>query len=467
MAFEGGLGKNFPLPERLPKVRKRSSRELKHMSLQDRAAHVRTHEESEQREQTRKALARHAKSGGLRPVESDGSKPKLSRPKVQEYKALRPLEKPDKPNFSKIADKKVREAARVTYNTRLHAYRQEKRRRDVVKEYMTRGGIFSVAKQAEDVAQASRTKSSHKKRGPIRRAVNAGMAGLTLLFQGLNVDHAVRPQTEPVYSGQVNSERGQAERTPELKGPEWAPVPFETAFRYAERAEQLSGVPSDLILSVVAQETGIDFDEGTLGHEVGECYITNLATGDGIRIRNGEHIPHVMNAARDGAAFQQLTAELGLDPMQTPVSCPAWDPEQHRYFGYGGALGFTQTRAPEWLQGSEQIQRALGKEHVSPWNMEDAITRTGFILKENGATEGPVLTPAETRATGLYYAGANWRNASQAYTHGVENYRRQIGRLVGQIREQDARGTQSVDNHSEHLNSTEASFTGPRPPIEP
>ncbi len=180
-------------------------------------------------------------------------------------------------------------------------------------------------------------------------------------------------------------------------------IQFGTAVTYAKAASQKTGVRAALILAILSQESD-------LGKNVGQCLITDIATGDGKGKNTGTPFPGTMKAPRDTVPFERLMAAAGRDWRTTPVSCPLPG-------GYGGAMGPTQFIPSTWEMYEGRIKSTLGVAAADPWNAQHAITATALYLSDVGATGGSYL--AEHTAAARYYAGGNWATSGQSYGNQV------------------------------------------------
>ena len=166
-------------------------------------------------------------------------------------------------------------------------------------------------------------------------------------------------------------------------------IQFGEAVTYAKVASGKTGVRSVLILAVLSQESD-------LGKNVGNCYVTNLATGNGKGKNTGTPFVGVMKAPRDTVPFERITSALGKDWKTTPVSCP-------QASGYGGAMGPTQFIPSTWELFEERIKVALGAPATNPWNAQHAIMATGLYLADVGA--GGQTYTSERNAACRYFSG--------------------------------------------------------------
>ncbi|MFH1656775.1 MAG: lytic murein transglycosylase [Candidatus Nealsonbacteria bacterium] len=201
--------------------------------------------------------------------------------------------------------------------------------------------------------------------------------------------------TEAQYQQKINEkadvDRKAAEirsRIFELVGVTKAPT-FGEAYQMAKNVESLLGVRPALVLAVLQQESAI-------GKNVGQCYLKNSATGDGIVINSGKFVSKVMKPTRDVSPFLTITQDLGRDPFTTPVSCPM-------SFGYGGAMGPAQFIPSTWILYKEKLKNVLGRS-ADPWNIQDAFTASGLYLADNGASAQTYNS--EWRAAMIYFSGS-------------------------------------------------------------
>ncbi|GIW65665.1 MAG: hypothetical protein KatS3mg094_184 [Candidatus Parcubacteria bacterium] len=175
------------------------------------------------------------------------------------------------------------------------------------------------------------------------------------------------------------------------------PISFEKALEYAELANQLTGIRPAFLLAILKQESN-------LGLNVGQCYVTNINTGDGVDT-SGRFRDRVMNPKRDVPIFIEITKELGLDYTKVPVSCPL-------SFGWGGAMGPAQFIPSTWKAYKDKIAKILG-ENPNPWNIYHSFIAAAVKLSEAGASQKTYQ--AEWKAAMIYFAGSNWNNPSYSF----------------------------------------------------
>lgn len=195
-----------------------------------------------------------------------------------------------------------------------------------------------------------------------------------------------------------------------------AAIQFGDALRYAQAAEKSTGVSAALSLAILTQESN-------LGQNVGQCYMTDDATGDGKGKNTGTPFKGVMSPTRDVPPFLALSAKLGFDPHTQVVSCPIAS-----VGGWGGAMGPAQFIPSTWAIYADRIAAGLGKSVASPWSAPDAIMAMSFLLADNGASAGGYT--ANFNAAARYYAGWNGPNTTAG-----KNYASQVMAKVAGIQQ--------------------------------
>lgn len=172
----------------------------------------------------------------------------------------------------------------------------------------------------------------------------------------------------------------------ELIGIPQAPT-FGEAYELAKYVEGATGIRSALLLAVLTQESNI-------GKNVGQCFLVNASTGEGVRIQSGKSASRTMKPGQNISAFLQITQELGRDPLNTPVSCPM-------SYGWGGAMGPAQFIPSTWMIYQDRVRAITGT--ADPWNIKDAFVAAALYLKDKGA--GSQNYNDEWRAAIAYFAG--------------------------------------------------------------
>lgn len=165
-------------------------------------------------------------------------------------------------------------------------------------------------------------------------------------------------------------------------------IPFGKALEFANTASEVSGVRPAFILAIITQESNLGTDQGS-------CYVTNMATGEGMSSRSKKVFKNVMKPSRDVPPFLKITSELGRDPAKTLISCPIGG------IGWGGAMGPAQFIPSTWAGMAKKISAAVGKATPDPWNPSDAFMASALFLKELGASAGGYT--AEIKAACRYY----------------------------------------------------------------
>lgn len=169
-----------------------------------------------------------------------------------------------------------------------------------------------------------------------------------------------------------------------------AAIPFEKALEYANIAFQKTGIRAAFLLGVFKVES-------ELGANVGKGNWR-------------EDLSHP-RCASQRKAFEQITAELGLNPDLMPVSKRVW-------YGYcGGAMGPAQFMPVTWSGYKSKIAALSGHNPPNPWDPQDAFIAAALLLKNNGGVEN------ERIAALKYLAGGNWQKpAYQFYGNEVMSY---------------------------------------------
>jgi len=193
------------------------------------------------------------------------------------------------------------------------------------------------------------------------------------------------------------------ERIFDLIGVPEAPT-FGEAYEIAKFVSGQTGIRPALLLAVLTQESNI-------GKNVGQCFLTNSQTGDGVRLSTGKTETKVMAPNRDVPRFLEITQELGRDPYNTPVSCPLKD-SYGTPVGWGGAMGPSQFIPSTWAIYKDKLQGILGHE-PDPWNIKDAFMATGVYLKDLGCLSN------EFTAVMRYFSGYSWSKWEEFYGRSV------------------------------------------------
>ncbi len=173
-------------------------------------------------------------------------------------------------------------------------------------------------------------------------------------------------------------------------------ISFGQAYDLAVLASKGTGVRPALVLAILMQES-------SLGINVGACYLSDTATGNGVSIKNGTIKPRTMSPNRDVPVFTSLLSRLGRPLEKTPVSC--WIPMYSggNPIGWGGAMGPSQFIPSTWKLFEDRIEGITGSRTADPWNPRDAITATALYLMDLGAVAGN--ESSERNAACKYYSG--------------------------------------------------------------
>ena len=191
-------------------------------------------------------------------------------------------------------------------------------------------------------------------------------------------------------------------------------ISFGQAYDYALLASKATGVRPALILAILTQES-------QLGKDIGACYLSNTATGEGIGIKSGVTKMRTMSPTRDVPVFLDITQKLGRDPLKTPVSC--WIPlySKGSPYGWGGAMGPSQFIPSTWKLLANRIAQDVGSV-ADPWRPYHAITATAIYLSDLGAVSGNETS--ERTAACKYYSGSSCSKSNDGAQYGNQVMRR-------------------------------------------
>jgi len=144
---------------------------------------------------------------------------------------------------------------------------------------------------------------------------------------------------------------------------------FGDIYDIAKNVEKTTGTRTALLLAVLNEELTLE--------KTDLCYVTDLKTGEGIRVSDNKKMVKTMKPDRDMQDFLKITKELGRDPAKTLVTCPM-------SFGWGGAMGPADFIPSTWARYEVKVEKITGNP-ADPWNVRDAILAMGLYLADSGA----------------------------------------------------------------------------------
>ncbi len=172
-------------------------------------------------------------------------------------------------------------------------------------------------------------------------------------------------------------------------------VSVEEAVKFGQLAAIGAGIRPAFLIAEADQESA-------RGLNVGKCYIVDTISGATRRVTNGQIYARGIHPTRDLPLFLQITTELKLDPLQTPISCGS---------GWGGAMGLAQFIPSTWMGYRDAVTGITGHNPANPWNIEDAFVAAALKLAKDGANSK--TRDGEVAASKKYYCGnATSKNSS-------------------------------------------------------
>lgn len=187
-------------------------------------------------------------------------------------------------------------------------------------------------------------------------------------------------------------------------------ISAEEAVKYGQLAAIGAGIRPAYLLAELEQESA-------LGSNVGKCLIVDATSGATRRITNGQIYKKGIHPTRDLALFLNITAELGKDPFQTPISCGS---------SWGGAMGPAQFIPSTWMGYREEVTRLTSHNPANPWSIEDAFVAAAAKLAKDGANSQ--TRAGEIAASKRYYCGSATSRKSSCI-----NYANSVQRLASEI----------------------------------
>ncbi len=288
--------------------------------------------------------------------------------------------------------------------------------------------IESLSAKVSDLLESSKNLSSYLEDQKNKMDAERGSLQRTIKIQSLqkqeNEQNKQQQQTyltltEGQYQQQLKDKQdtdkkaaGIRARIFELLGVSNAPT-FGQAYDIAKYVSSITGVRAAFLMAVLTQESN-------LGKNVGQCYLKNNQTGDGVKIKTGEFSPKTMSPSRDIPLFLNLISAinqgkgLARDPITTPVSCVVY--YNGRPYGWGGAMGPAQFIPSTWVNAGygQKVTDITGKV-ADPWDIRDAFLANGLYLKALGGQSD------EFHAAMKYYCGGNCSRYDRFYGNSVVN----------------------------------------------
>ncbi len=165
-------------------------------------------------------------------------------------------------------------------------------------------------------------------------------------------------------------------------------ITFAEALDKANYVSNLTKIRPAFLLAIFQEELALEkFDM---------CYLTNLKTGDGVRVTDNMFKPKTMHPTRDLPPFIKIMKELGKDPLNTLITCPM-------SFGWGGAMGPADFIPSTWMMYKKRVE-SVTKKPADPWNIEDAFLAAGLFLADAGAKSKN--SSGERKAATIYFSGS-------------------------------------------------------------
>ncbi|MFA6459390.1 MAG: lytic murein transglycosylase [Candidatus Paceibacterota bacterium] len=256
------------------------------------------------------------------------------------------------------------------------------------------GEVFNQLKDDQENTKAEKDALDARRAKEVdaRYAIQQAEKSIKSDQQQKNTLLGVSKGNEKAYAGVVAQKQARAAqiRAALFALRDAAAIPFGKALQYANAASAVTGVRPALLLAILTQESA-------LGKNVGQCYVTNYQTGDGLKAKSGLAIAGVMSPKRDIPPFLRIMEKLGGDPKQQVVSCPL-------DIGWGGAMGPAQFIASTWVLFEDRIAAAVGISGTpDPWNPSHAFMASAIYLGDLGA--GSKTYSAERNAACKYYSG--------------------------------------------------------------
>jgi len=276
--------------------------------------------------------------------------------------------------------------------------------------------LDNLNSEVSDLLDNTRNLKSYLQGQQVKMSDNVDQLQKTIVLQTLQKQENEQNQqqqnqylqlTEAQYQQQLKDKQDAEAKSAKIKsmlfqmvGVSKVPT-FGEALDVAKSVAAMVGIRPAFLLAIISQESA-------LGKNVGQCVLTDSSTGNGKRISSGASTIRVMKPGRDVPIFMQLTAALGRDPYNTPVSCWISDYVRGAPSGWGGAMGPAQFIASTWNLFADRLRALLGQT-ADPWAIKDSFTASALYLSDLGASAQ--TTAAESRAAAKYYGAAGSYNS--------------------------------------------------------
>lgn len=270
--------------------------------------------------------------------------------------------------------------------------------------------LDNLNSKLSDLLDTTKNLKSYLEGQQVKMSNNVDQLQKTIALQTLQKKQSEQSQqeqkqylqlTEAQYQQQLKDKQAAEQKATKIKSMLFqvagvANVPtFGQAIDVAKAVSNLVPIRPAFLLAVISQESA-------LGKNVGQCLLTNTATGEGKRISTGAYMPKVFKVSRDLRPFLDITASVGRDPLKSPISCDTF-----------GSMGPAQFLPSTWVLSADRLKTLLGQA-ADPWVIKDSFLASALYLSDLGA--GAQTTSAESNAA-YHYNGSG--NMARVYSRSV------------------------------------------------